>query len=76
MAPSDQESGGLSDGKRDALATALGAGAGAALGHTLGRDKGHETLATLGGLAVGAVTAHKLEEHEREKHAGKCVRSK
>ncbi|KAK4501721.1 hypothetical protein PRZ48_007530 [Zasmidium cellare] len=51
------------DGERGLGATVLGGGAGAFLGHELG----HSKMATLGGIAVGAIAANAFEHHHKKK---------
>lgn len=51
------------EGERGIGATVLGGGAGAFLGHELG----HSKMATLGGIAVGAIAANAFEHHHKKK---------
>lgn len=51
------------EGERGLGATVLGGGAGAFLGHELG----HSKMATLGGIAVGAIAANAFEHHHKKK---------
>lgn len=61
----DQQGQPGAEGERGIGAAVLGGGAGAFLGH----EMGHGKMATLGGLAVGAIAAEVFEHHHKKKKA-------
>ncbi|KAF7191766.1 hypothetical protein HII31_06811 [Pseudocercospora fuligena] len=68
-----QHQGGMQqEGERGIGATVLGGAGGAFLGH----EMGHGKLATLGGLAIGAIAANAFEHHhEKKKHEREEMRA-